>query len=53
MKFYELFNMLNPDQDEIILIFPNDNNVKNTYSKLMIFQFLIVINKFATRGKED
>lgn len=34
MKFYELVNVLNPDQDEITLIFPNDNNVKSTYNKI-------------------
>lgn len=31
MKFYELVNLLNPDQDEIFIRFPNDNDVLSEY----------------------
>ena len=34
MKFYELIKVLSYDQDEITLIFPNDNNVKSTYTRI-------------------
>ena len=34
MKFYELIKVLSYDQDEITLIFPNDDNVKSTYNRL-------------------
>lgn len=34
MKFYELIKRIDYDQDEITLVFPNDNNVKSTYTRI-------------------
>lgn len=34
MKLYELIKRIPYDQDEITIIFPNDNNVKSTYNRL-------------------
>lgn len=34
MKFYELMKVLDHNQDEITLIFPNDNNVNQTFHSI-------------------
>jgi hypothetical protein len=34
MKLYELIKRIPYDQDEITIIFSNDNNVKSTYNRL-------------------
>jgi len=34
MKLYELIKRIPYVQDEITIIFPNDNNVKSTYNRL-------------------
>lgn len=34
MKFYELIKRMVYDQDEITLVFPNDNDVRSTFTRV-------------------
>ena len=34
MKLYELSKVISSEQDEITIVFPNDDNVKSTYRGL-------------------